>query len=215
MLKLAAFDLDGTIGDTIAMCILAVRKAVSPHARHELSEEEVVQTFGLNEEGMIRKMVGEGWKEALEDFYGAYERMHDLCPAPFDGMRELIMELRANGIPVVLITGKGERSCAITLSRFGMDFYFDRVETGSPEKNRKSEALRDVLEEFHVLPEDSIYVGDALSDITACREVGVPCLSAAWAVPAEIILRQEEMNPGMVLHSIKELRDRLIALLLK
>ena len=49
MIKLVAFDLDGTIGDTIPMCIKAFRQAVSPYAGHLLTDREVVETFGLNE----------------------------------------------------------------------------------------------------------------------------------------------------------------------
>lgn len=59
MIKLIAFDLDGTIGDTVPMCIRAFEKAVSPYAGHTLSEREITQTFGLNEVGMIKKVAGE------------------------------------------------------------------------------------------------------------------------------------------------------------
>lgn len=74
MIKLIAFDLDGTIGDTVPMCIRAFEKAVSPYAGHMLSEREISQTFGLNEVGMIKKVAGEKWREALYDFYPVYEK---------------------------------------------------------------------------------------------------------------------------------------------
>lgn len=35
MIKLVAFDLDGTIGDTIPMCLKALKKAVTPYVTHE------------------------------------------------------------------------------------------------------------------------------------------------------------------------------------
>ena len=65
MIKLVAFDLDGTIGDTIPMCIKAFRQAVSPYAGHLLTDREVVETFGLNDIGMIKSIVPEKWKQAL------------------------------------------------------------------------------------------------------------------------------------------------------
>ena len=89
MIKLIAFDLDGTIGDTVPMCIRAFEKAVSPYAGHTLSEREITQTFGLNEVGMIKKVAGEKWREALHDFYPVYEEMHQSCPSPYEGIREL------------------------------------------------------------------------------------------------------------------------------
>lgn len=110
MIKLIAFDLDGTIGETIPMCIKAFKQAVSPYAGHVLSEREIVQTFGLNEEGMIKMVAGEKWQEALHDFYPIYERMHEECPKPYEDICELIKTLRAAGILVALITGKGEKA---------------------------------------------------------------------------------------------------------
>ena len=94
MIKLIAFDLDGTIGDTVPMCIRAFEKAVSPYAGHTLSEREITQTFGLNEVGMIKKVAGEKWREALHEFYPVYEEMHQSCPAPYEGIRELIKTLQ-------------------------------------------------------------------------------------------------------------------------
>lgn len=35
MIKLVAFDLDGTIGDTIPMCLKALKKAVTPYVTHK------------------------------------------------------------------------------------------------------------------------------------------------------------------------------------
>lgn len=120
MIKLIAFDLDGTIGDTVPMCIRAFEKAVSPYAGHTLSEREITQTFGLNEVGMIKKVAGEKWREALHDFYPVYEKMHQSCPAPYEGIRELIETLQKAGVLIALITGKGDKSCRITLEQFGM-----------------------------------------------------------------------------------------------
>ena len=54
MIKLIAFDLNGTIGDIIPMRIPAFRKAVEPYIMRNLTQTEIVQTFGLNEEGVIR-----------------------------------------------------------------------------------------------------------------------------------------------------------------
>lgn len=63
-MKIIAFDLDGTIADTLPMCLAAFRKAVQPYVARTLTEEEIMQTFGLNEEGMIRQVAGMRWREA-------------------------------------------------------------------------------------------------------------------------------------------------------
>ncbi|MDR2814835.1 MAG: HAD family hydrolase [Prevotellaceae bacterium] len=212
MVKLVAFDLDGTIGETIAMCIQAFRKAVSPYAGTQLSEEEIVQTFGLNEEGMVKKIAGERWRVALDDFYAHYRAMHGICASPFDGIKELIGELKARNVLVALVTGKGKESCEITLEQFGMKSCFDGIETGSPEKNRKAEAFATLQHRYHLQPDELVYIGDAVSDVSACREAGIQCLSAAWAASASFS-RLEECNKGYVFRSVAAIKEYIMQIL--
>lgn len=208
MIKLVAFDLDGTIADTIPMCIRAFQEAVRPYTHRVLLEEDIIQTFGLNEEGMIKQIVsGDDWHKALDAFYVIYERMHSSCPAPLGGIVEFIQELKNHSIPVVLVTGKGAKSCVITLKQFGMETCFERVETGSAEKNRKAEAITGLLRSYHLQADEMLYIGDAFSDVTACREAGVTCLSAAWLISTEERVRLEVYNPQNVFASIEGLRS--------
>ena len=73
MIRLVAFDLDGTIGDTIPLCLAAFREATTPYVDHELSDDEIARTFGLNEEGMINQVVsGDSREKVLNDFYVIY-----------------------------------------------------------------------------------------------------------------------------------------------
>ena len=76
MFQMVAFDLDGTIADTIPMCIKAFRNSVAPYTDHVLCEEEILRTFGLNEIGMVKAVVKENQESAIEDFYFQYESLH-------------------------------------------------------------------------------------------------------------------------------------------
>ncbi len=211
MIKLIAFDLDGTIGETVPMCIRAFEQAVSTYAGHTLSEREITQTFGLNEVGMIKVVAGEKWREALHDFYPVYEQMHDECPEPYEGICELIHTLKDAGILVALITGKGEKSCRITLEKFGMQDLFCCVKTGAEDRPNKAEAIEELLDAYHVEKDEFYYIGDAVSDVTACKKAGVPCLSAAWGTTADIS-RLEEANPSRIFFSIEDLSHFLLHL---
>ena len=212
MIKLVAFDLDGTIGNTIPMCIKAIKKAVGPYVMRELSDIEIIRTFGVNEEGMTKRLVdNDSWENALKDFYIVYSEMHELCPQPFSGILDLIKELKAKEIPIALITGRGEKSCDITLSRFGMQNCFDQIITGNPLKNTKSAAIGYLLHRYNLHPCEMVYIGDAVSDISACIEAGISCLSAAWATPNKITLSLEENNRGRVFYSIHSLRTFLMS----
>lgn len=211
-IKLVALDLDGTIANTLPLCIKAFRLAVQPHISHTLSDNDIIQTFGLNEEGMIRKVVkDECWEQALQDFYPIYMKLHRfMCPQPFQGIRTLISQLRQKDVIVVLITGKGAKSCKITLQQFEMESDFDRIITGNAERNTKHEALEELLNVYHLSPSEIVYIGDTVSDIMQCRMANVVCLSAAWCVTSSGNESMRKYNPGKVFTSIEKLSEYLL-----
>lgn len=209
MIKLVAFDLDGTIGDTIPLCLHAFKEAVSPYCSGELSKEEIIQTFGLNEEGMIAKVVDKKYREeALRDFYIQYKKFHRMCPLPFGGIKELIIDLKKRGIILALITGKGEKSCHISLKQFDMESCFDCIETGSAVRNIKPEAFTNLQYKYELLPYELVYIGDTVSDIISCNQARVQCLSAGWAKSADNRQLQEN-NRGFVFSTVESLKEYL------
>ena len=209
MIKLVAFDLDGTIGDTIPMCIKAFRQAVSPYAGHLLTDREVVETFGLNEIGMIKSIVPNNWEQALHDFYSLYEKLHYECSEPDEGIRDLIAALRAKGFILALITGKGERSCRITLNEFGMEHDFDEILTGSEHENVKAQSLKLLLKKYDLLPAQCLYIGDAVSDVSEAGKAGVICLSALWETTAKAE-ELKSINADYIFETVGELKNYLM-----
>ncbi len=204
MIKMVAFDFDGTIADTIPMCIEAFKKAMLPYTGYELTNHEIIQTFGLNEIGMVKALAKDDWKSALRDFYFYYEKMHDRCREPFPQIGDLIEHLKGRNILVPLITGKGQKSCDISLEKLGLDHCFCDVMVGLETRNNKAESISKLLEKYNIKKEEFYYVGDAVADITVCREMGVTCLSAAWSESADVE-KLKETNPYFVFYHISNL----------
>ena len=158
---------------------------------------------------MIKEVVSEDWEKALIDFYVKYKEMHTVYIQPFVGIRELITELKKNSIIVSLITGKGQRSCDITLHHFEMEALFDDISIGAPDRNTKAESMSQLMSKYNIQPAEMVYVGDEFSDITACSKVGIQCLSAAWIASLSKMKKLEKENQGYVFSSIKSLHSFL------
>lgn len=185
-LKAVIFDLDGTLANTLPLCITAFRQSIEPLAGRAVSDAEIIATFGPSEEGTIMALAPDFYDKGVSEYLRVYEESHDMCPAPFDGMRELLALLKEKGIRIAMMTGKGKSSADITLERFGVAHYFEILETGMPQGPRKPEGIQAILDVWSDIAKDEvIYVGDAPSDITACRKVGIPIVAAAWAETAE------------------------------
>ncbi|MDE6030798.1 MAG: HAD family hydrolase [Oscillospiraceae bacterium] len=209
MIKLAAFDLDGTIGETIPMCIEAFRKAVSPYVGHCLTYKEIIETFGMNEVGMVKAIISDNWQGALSDFYQIYEEMHRECRAPYNGIKELLQELRNKGTKIALITGKGDRSCQITLEQFGLTNYFDDVLTGSETGNVKADSITFLMKKYNLTGDECVYIGDALSDVEEAQQAGIICLSALWGITADK-KNISKNNPDFLFYTVDEVAKYLL-----
>lgn len=174
------FDLDGTLTDTFRVCFTAFREALRPITGRAHSDEEIMARFGPSEEGMLQRWVPDRWEECLRLYLAAYEREHRRTARTFPGVETALELLRARGIPLAVVTGKGPHSAAISLAQLGLAPYFDCVETGSPEGGVKPRCIQRVVERWGVPANRVAYLGDVPSDVEASRVVGVRPLAAAW-----------------------------------
>ena len=206
MIKAVIFDLDGTIADTLPLCIAAFKKSIEPLLEKTISEEEIVATFGPSEEGTIRRLIPMQEEVGVASYLKHYEALHYTCPAPFSGIRELLSMLKEKGVPLAMVTGKGIHSTRLSLAQFGLAVFFEVLETGSPEGPNKTAGIRSVLKRLGVTAAESLYVGDAVSDIRYCKEIGIPIVAAAWAGTAdEKALRA--MEPEQLFGSVGAFRQ--------
>lgn len=204
MTKAILFDLDGTIGDTLPLCLAAFRKSIEPLANKHVSDREILDTFGPSEEATIKSLVPDDkFDQGLHGYWHWYEKLHDMCPEPFPGIREILEEIRNKGVFLGLVTGKAKTSADMSLRRFGLESFFQDSEYGWPLGPRKFDAITALLKRNSLPAAESVYVGDAPSDITASHEAGVKIAAAAWAGTAEPD-RLENLKPDWLLKSIDE-----------
>ena len=210
-IKAVIFDLDGTLANTLPLCISAFRKSIEPLVKRNISDEEIIATFGPSEEGTIMALAPDHYNEGVADYLVHYEALHDMCPTPFNGIIELLDILKEKGIRLAMVTGKGRSSAQMSLDRFGISHYFEVLETGIPEGPNKPKGIQAVLDVFNdVKPNEIIYVGDAPSDITASRQAGIPVVAAAWAETAEPEILAK-MQPDELFYDIPSFKKWLLS----
>jgi pyrophosphatase PpaX len=208
VLRAIVFDLDGTLADTLPVCIAAFRGTFLEHAGREFSKEEIEALFGPSEEGSIRQVVGEDWQPAMETFLSEYEGAHGSCAVPFPGVEKLLDWLEERGLKVAIVTGKGPRSAEVSLRILNLRHRFQIVEAGSIDGPAKPAAIQRVLDQWQVPPGEVAYIGDSPSDVRSARAVGVMALSAMWEPGARHAQVMAE-GPDAAFTSVEELREWL------
>jgi phosphoglycolate phosphatase-like HAD superfamily hydrolase len=208
-IKAVIFDLDGTLANTLPLCVAAFQKSIEPLINRTVSEAEIIATFGPSEEGTIMALAPNHYDRGVADYLHFYEELHGMCPIVFDGIEPILHQLKEKNIRLAMVTGKGKYSTEISLKQFRLDDFFEIIETGAPSGPRKPDGIQAVINEFEgINKEEIIYVGDAPSDIVACKKVGVPIIAAAWAETAEPE-KLKELNPGELFYGIQDFANWL------
>ena len=186
------FDWDGTLCDSMALCIHENRMAL--------------ERLGLPAvpEATLRACNGPTFEEAAPMLGVPAERMAEYCRVRlecalslvptvnrlFPGAKELLTALAPHADMCIVSNGTAPylRLCKDV---FGLHGVFHRTVTSHPERT-KSQNLALLLEELK--PQRAIMVGDRLGDIRAGRDNGLPTIAACFGYGNDAEYAQADMR---------------------
>lgn len=202
------FDLDGTLGDSLPICIAAFQEAVEPFIKTKLPESEITRYFGISEEGIISTLLPNNVNDGLAYFWECYNKLLDKNPDPFPGVKELLQKLRDNGIFITMVTGKSMKTARITLEKYGILDFFSDIYAGSPTGEVKDHCINELITKHKLDKSKTVYIGDAVSDITASKNCDIRVIAAGWASTADIPSLTAS-NPDYIFQSFSEFSEFL------
>lgn len=188
------FDLDGTLlntlGDLAASCNFALREMNMP--QRTINEVRLFVGNGVGK--LIERAVPAGTSEEVTEETLAIFRRHYLehgldSTMPYDGINELLTELKGRGKNVAVVSNKFYDATRNLCHHFFSDTI--TVAIGEKEGINKKPAPDTVfaaLEELGVTNKDAVYVGDSEVDIQTARNCGIPCISVLWGFRDEDFL---------------------------
>lgn len=180
------FDFDGTIADTFPVIFPAFRAALLQETGKVYSNKEIAALFGPTEEGILQKLLPDGWRDGLAIYHAEYRRLHPDHVKLYPGMLQLLGWLKSHKLKAAVVTGKGATSLEISARELGLAGFFDRMESGSPTDGNKVPAIQRVVAAWGFDPGTVCYLGDSPSDIRCAREAGLIPLGACWAEAGQV-----------------------------
>ena len=179
------FDFDGTLLDTLQDLAASVNYALRQHHMPEHSIDDVRRFVGNGVRRLMERAVPEGAAnpafEATFVTFREYYMEHSLdTTRPYDGILELIHELKQRGCRMAVVSNKMMAATQELVRHFFPDI---EVAIGEHEAAgiRKKPAPDTVFAAMQQLGEGSaVYVGDSDVDLATARNSGLPCISVLW-----------------------------------
>jgi phosphoglycolate phosphatase len=185
-----AFDLDGTILDTIHDLAAAVNALLAELGYPPLPKAEIRDFVGKGMPNLVRRALASvngvppaaiddaEVKDALTRYQAHYASLLGRETRLYPGVREGLDRLQAMGLPLAVITNKATRFVRPHLDHAGLTGYF-RVLVGGddlPAKKPAPDPLLHVAARLGVVPAELLMVGDSTNDAQAARAAGCPVL---------------------------------------
>lgn len=215
MKRLVIFDLDGTLLNTIGDLVVAVNYALGKLGYPTRTTDEV------------RMMVGDGIMKLIEralpkderseenvmrmrsHFLPYYEAHNAELSCPYDGIPELLEELKCRGVEMAVASNKYHRATSKLIPHYFPSIPFGCIlgqREGVPAKPHP-QIVDDILAAMGVAREDVLYVGDTNVDMLTAKAAKVDAVAVAWGFRPEAELA--EHNPMTIIHHPLQLLDYL------
>ena len=179
------FDFDGTIANTNNIITASWQSTFRHYLGHELPVREIEATFGETLYDTVDRLIPGEPVDEIVAHYRNYQDTHqeEYRVYVFEGVRELMEELKARGYKIGVATSRTLNSFSKYMHDLGMEDYVDEAVTMEDVTRHKPhpESVDRVLEKFGASADEAIMIGDTKYDIGCANNAGVESVLVGWS----------------------------------
>lgn len=211
--KLAIFDMDGTILSTLDDLANGVDYALSENGLPARSKQETRAALGRGVRFLIEQSVPAGLSDAeiskVEDDFLKYYKVHSMDNTkPYDGIVELIKEVRASGVKTAVVSNKIDSAVKELCANFfegAFDVaYGERI--GIPRKP-DPKPINAIIDEFGLSKNEVVYIGDSEVDLLTANNAKIDHIIVTWGFRDRAFLEQN--GAKNLVESMEELKAEI------
>lgn len=189
MIKACIFDLDGTLADTLSTIANYGNTALKAHSYKTIGIDTYKHLAGDGRNELIRRMlraVGDEELKGYEKVGKTYDTLYENdvigYTKPFEGMKDLLICLKKKHIKIAVLTNKPNNVVPEIIEvLFGRGF-FDAClgQTDNIKRKPSPDGALLIVEQFNILPEECLYIGDTNVDMQTGNSAGMPTVGVLW-----------------------------------
>lgn len=184
--KLAIFDMDGTILDTLGDLCDSLNYVLAKQGYPVRTLDEVRSFVGNGIAKLIERAVPcdctkEQTLRVYEEFIPYYREHCAEKTKPYDGIVKLLSDLKQNGIWLAVVSNKADAAVQDLCKQY-FEGLFDIAVGECPgmEKKPAPDAVNLVLDKLHISREEAVYIGDSEVDIATAVNSGLQLCVVDW-----------------------------------
>jgi len=208
---LIVFDWDGTLMDSTAAIIGAIQRACADLGLAVPSREQAAYVIGLGLEDALRHTAPQLPHADYPRLAAAYRKHYfalDQELVLFDGVLDLLRELRAAGYNLAVATGKSRLGLARAMDRPELRGLFDATRTADETFSKPHPAmLHEIMTELATPPQRTVMVGDTTHDLQMARNAQCDAIGVSYG--AHTSAQLQALSPRGVVQTVAELRSFL------
>lgn len=187
MQKLVVFDLDGTVIDTIEDLCDSMNIMLEKFNFRKINTKQMSEAVGGSTREIVRLSIGQKIPDELLDectdfFAKNYIERRSPKTKPFEGIKEVILELKARGYKITALSNKPQVEIDPIYDRILKPLGFDKVvglsEKVVPKPDPSGALL--LVKEFGASQETTYFIGDGETDVMTAVNANLNCIAVLW-----------------------------------
>lgn len=187
MKKLAIFDFDGTLFDSVCDVVICFNKALTIHNLPTLTREEYLGCLGGNIDEITSLVLGDNLTdenlETVKDTYlNFYNSSKKESTIPFPKAHDMLKELQDKGILLAVNSNRLNYSLNEFINNYFADIDFLEIEGHEYPNPSKPDpyGVNKIIKKAQVGVDEAVYIGDSATDIKTAKNAGIDCILVKW-----------------------------------
>ncbi len=204
MIKTILFDFDGTIADSLSVFVDVYNQLSDKYGYEKAESSKIFRDHSTFQ--FITRVIKVPFYRLPLYYFEAKKVFKDRIDEakPFEGIKSVLDDL-SEEYELGILTSNYEESVKDFVRRENIDdFSFIHSNVSVFGKHR---AIKKVLKERDLNKDETIYIGDEIRDVKACKKIGVKVIAVSYGFDNEEILKKSE--PDYLIDEVNRLQETI------